>query len=156
MKYLLSSIFARSAYYVPLAHQEPASARRRPPPRAAGVRPNQQMSKKWTAWNGFKSWNTRQRGPNFGSFLGSHQIRQLTQSDPIILILYVDDKKKPKWITQRFAPPALRVLSSNDFSFPDNEHTDALIEASWVPLSSNFTRDIWDETELKETVQTLC
>ena len=39
------------------------------------------------------------------------QIRQLMQSDPIILILCVH--KKPKSITQRFAPPALRVLSSS-------------------------------------------
>ena len=113
----LKYVFLREApitFLWPTRSQRPSVRPRR---RAVSVRPDQQMSLKSTAWNGFKSWNTRQRGSNFGPFLGSHQIRQLTQSDPIILILYVDDKKKPKWITQRFAPPALRVLSSNSTRF---------------------------------------
>ena len=51
------------------------------------------------------------RGVPLVHFWDLTQKRQLAQSDSIILILYVDDKKKPK-SAQRFAPPALRVLSS--------------------------------------------
>ena len=58
----------------------------------------------------FRGDRTGRGVPILVHFWDLTQIRQLTQSDPIILILCVH--KKPKWITQRFAPPALRVLSS--------------------------------------------
>ena len=45
-------LVARSAYYVPLAHQEPASAAVRRAPASGQI---SKWAKKWTVRNGFKS-----------------------------------------------------------------------------------------------------
>ena len=81
--------FARSAYYVPLAHQEPASVRLRPHRSAKSTKNGPPETDLANSIAG--------RGvPKKGHFLDLTQIRQLTQSDSIILILYVDDNKKPQ------------------------------------------------------------
>ena len=98
----------------PGASVRPASPSPSPSPvSVSGLSPYAQISK--CSKNGppetdFRGDRTGRGVPILVHFWDLTQIRQLTQSDPIILILCVH--KKPKWITQRFAPPALRVLSS--------------------------------------------
>ena len=88
--------FARSAYSVPLAHQEPASVR---PHRSA------KSTKNGPPETDLANSIAGRGVPKKGHFLDLTQIRQLTQSDSIILILYVDDKKKPKMDCSKLRAP---------------------------------------------------
>ena len=96
------SVIARSAYSVPLAHQEPASVV------AAAVRPYARSAK--SPKNGPPETDLRGNIPGRGvpilvHFVDLTQIHQLTQSDPIILILYVDDKRKLKMDCSKLRAP---------------------------------------------------
>ena len=104
-------VIARSAYSVPLAHQEPMSVR---PSVSDRLRPYRSAK---SPQNGPPETDLRaeipgSRVPFLVHFGDLAQIRQLTQSGSIIHILCVDDKKKPRNELLK-APPPLRVLSSN-------------------------------------------
>ena len=105
---LVMIIIARSAYYVPLAHQEPASVRARPRPRPRRRPASGQISK--CPKNGppetdFRGDRTGRGVPILVHFWDLTQIRQLTQSDPIILILCVHKKPKNGLLNASRPPP---------------------------------------------------
>ena len=87
------TIIARSAYSVPLTHQEPMSVRP-----SVRLRPHRSAK---SPKNGPPETDLRaeipgSRVPFLIHFWDLAQIRQLTQSESIIHILCVDNKKKPR------------------------------------------------------------
>ena len=84
--------FARSAYSVPLAHQEPVSVRPSPCP-SAQIR---KSPKNGPPETDLRAEIPGSRVPFLVHFWDLAQIRQLMQSESIIHILCVDDKKKPR------------------------------------------------------------
>ena len=85
-------VIARSAYSVPLAHQEPASVR----PYVLRPHRSAKSTKNGPPETDLANSIAGRGVPFFVHFWDLTQIRQLTQSDSIIPILYVDDKKKPQ------------------------------------------------------------